>query len=511
MPLLEMQGISKAFSGVYANEDISLIVEKGEIHALLGENGAGKTTLMNILYGLYRADKGRILWKGEEVSFSSPKEAIRAGIGMVQQHFSLVRDLSVLDNVILNVKTGGFFLNRKQEQKKLEELSKRYGLEVDPDAKIADLSVGERQRVEILKALSRNVELLILDEPTGVLTPQETAHFFDVLRSLKAEGYGIVIITHRMSEIMEISDRVTVLRDGRLIAEADTADTTPDELSGWMIGRRMDPSEDRRSQPREEVMLEVSHVSRRAGKHTHALRDLCFCVRKGEIFGLAGVEGNGQKELAEVLTGLKKKAEGQILFDGQDIMDDTVRTRYEKGLAYISDDRQNDSLITGMDITENLALRAYAKEPYAANGVIRRSRMRKDALSAMEEYQVKASGKSGPDTRVSLLSGGNQQKLIIARELSGNVKLILAAQPTRGLDIGAAQFVRSRLLKARGEGKSVLLISADLEEILTLCDRIAVLYNGGIAGILNRKDADVRTLGLLMGGVAAGTERSAHE
>ena len=509
MALLEMKHICKSFSGVYANEDVSLTVEKGEIHALLGENGAGKTTLMNILYGLYTADSGQIFWKGREVSFSSPREAITAGIGMVQQHFSLVRDLSTLDNVILNLKTASLFLNRKKERARLMELSRRYGIAVDPEAKIADLSVGERQRVEILKALYRNVELLILDEPTGVLTPQETAHFFDVLRSLKAEGYGIIIITHRMSEIMQISDKVSVLRDGKLVAEADTADTTPDELSGWMIGRKMALNIRERGKAGDEIMLELRHVSRRAGKHTHALRDICFQVKKGEILGLAGVEGNGQKELAEVLTGLKKKASGEILFDGKSIMDAGVRERYEAGLAYISDDRQNDSLITGMDITENLALRSYAKEPYATHGVMHRGKMRQDALGTMETYQVRASGKTGPDTTVSLLSGGNQQKLIIARELSGNVRLILAAQPTRGLDIGATQFVRDRLLQAREEGKSVLLISADLEEILALSDRIAVLYNGGIAGIVDWKDADVQKLGLLMGGAVSSGESGA--
>lgn len=506
MALLEMQDICKSFSGVYANDHISISVEKGEIHALLGENGAGKTTLMNILFGLYDADSGSIRWKGQEVRFRTPREAIAAGIGMVQQHFSLVRNMTVLDNVILNLAGNSFFLDRRKEGKRLEEMAARYGLSVDIHEKIADLSVGERQRVEILKALYRNVELLILDEPTGVLTPQETEHFFDVLKELKSEGYGIIIITHRMSEIMQISDRVSILRDGRLVASMKTADTDPAELSRHMIGRDMKEIEAPDTKPGSEALLEIRDLARRAGKHTHALRHIDLTVHRGEILGIAGVEGNGQKELAEVMTGIKGKTTGDILLEGRTILNMSVRERYEAGLSYISDDRLGDSLVPAMDITDNLMIRDYRKEPYSKHGRIRRSAMRENAQKKVEEYEVKASGSQGIDTRVGLMSGGNQQKLIAAREISENAKLVLAAQPTRGLDIGATRFVRERLLEHRKKGGGVLLISADLEEILELSDRIAVLFDGGIAGILSREEADIHRIGLLMGGIT-GTEK----
>ncbi|MBO5999553.1 MAG: ABC transporter ATP-binding protein [Lachnospiraceae bacterium] len=511
MALLEMKDICKSFSGVYVNDHVSLTVDKGEIHALLGENGAGKTTLMNILYGLYDADSGEIFWKGEKTAFRTPREAIAAGIGMVQQHFSLVRNMTVLDNVILNLSGNSMFLNRKKECAKLKEMADRYGLSVDTDARIADLSVGERQRVEILKALYRNVELLILDEPTGVLTPQETEHFFAVLKELKAEGYGIIIITHRMSEIMQISDRVSVLRDGKMTASMKTSETDPAQLSRYMIGRDMKEIEAPEEKPGEEILLEVKDLSRRAGKHTHALRHIDLTVHRGEILGIAGVEGNGQKELSEVLTGIKTKATGQILMDGESIAELSVRERYEKGLAYISDDRLGDSLVPGMDITDNLILRDYRKEPYSRHGRISRLAMRENAERKMEEYEVKASGSQGIDTKVALMSGGNQQKLIAAREISDHARLVLAAQPTRGLDIGATSFVRERLLEHRKKGGGVLLISADLEEILALSDRIAVIYNGGIAGIMDRSEADVHTIGLLMGGITVSDSKEAAD
>ena len=452
MSLLQMKHICKSFSGVYANEDINLTVEKGEIHALLGENGAGKTTLVNIIFGLYTADSGEILWKDKPADFASPREAIDAGIGMVQQHFSLVNKMTVLDNIVLNLKDNSFFLDRAAAKKKLTDLAEKYGLYVNPDAVISDLSVGEQQRVEILKALYRNVELLILDEPTGVLTPQETTQFFDVLRNLKKEGYGIIIITHRMSEIMAISDKVTILRDGRQVADLVTADTNPEEL--------------------------------------------------GEILGIAGVEGNGQKELAEVITGIQKTGEGEILLDGQNLAGINIRGRYEAGVSYISEDRLSDSLITGMNISENLVLREYGKLPFANHSIINKAAIRKNAAEKMKQYQVRASGKSGIDTLVKLLSGGNQQKLIIARELNDHAKVIVASQPTRGLDIGATEFVRQQLIDQRNAGKGVMLISADLEEIMALSDRIAVLFGGKIVGILNREEATVQKIGLLMGGIS---------
>lgn len=501
MPLLEMKHICKSFAGVYANEDINLTVEKGEIHALLGENGAGKTTLVNILFGLYTADSGEIHWKDKKANFSSPKEAIAAGIGMVQQHFSLVNKMTVLDNVIMNLQSNSFLLNRSAARDRLRQLADKYGLSVNPDARIHELSVGEQQRVEILKALYRDVELLILDEPTGVLTPQETEHFFHVLRNLKKEGYGIIIITHRMSEIMSISDCVTILRDGKQVANLKTANTTPSELSNYMIGRELDETYNFQGQPENENMLTLKNVVLKEKHHGQQEKAVNLYVRKGEILGVAGVEGNGQKELAEFITGIQKHSTGTLILDGKDVSHLSIRERYEAGISYISEDRQQDSLITDMNIIENLVLREYRKPPFAKGLLVNPGAMQKAAAEKIEKYQVRASGKTGADTPVKLLSGGNQQKLIIARELTEHGKIIVASQPTRGLDIGATEFVRNRLIEQRNQRRGVLLISADLEEIMALSDRIAVMFDGKIVGILDREEATVQKIGLLMGGV----------
>lgn len=501
MALLEMQQICKAFSGVYANDHVDLTVEKGEIHALLGENGAGKTTLMNILFGIYSADSGQILWKGEPVRFASPKDAIAAGIGMVQQHFSLVRKMTVLDNIILNLRDNRFVLDRKQARQRVCALAEKYGLTVDPDAQVGSLSVGEQQRMEILKALYRDVELLILDEPTGVLTPQETAQFFEVLRALQKEGYGIIIITHRMSEIMAISDRVTILRDGKKVAQLVTAETQPDELSRHMIGRELNESYDVDTPPGEETLLSLEAISLPRKKKGHPLHDITLELRRGEILGVAGVEGNGQKELAEIITGIQHPSQGRVVLDGQEIQRENVRQRYERGVVYISDDRLNDSLVTDMDMTENLMLRDYCRAPFSHKGLLDRKAMLQTAKEKIQRYQVRSSGTSGEATPVRLLSGGNQQKLIVAREIHDRAQVVVASQPTRGLDIGATEFVRDRLVEQRNAGKGVLLISADLEEIMALSDRIAVLFGGRIVGVLTRQEATVEKIGLLMGGI----------
>ena len=501
MALLEMQQICKAFSGVYANDHVDLTVEKGEIHALLGENGAGKTTLMNILFGIYSADSGQILWKGEPVRFASPKDAIAAGIGMVQQHFSLVRKMTVLDNIILNLRDNRFVLDRKQARQRVCALAEKYGLTVDPDAQVGSLSVGEQQRVEILKALYRDVELLILDEPTGVLTPQETAQFFEVLRALQKEGYGIIIITHRMSEIMAISDRVTILRDGKKVAQLVTAETQPDELSRHMIGRELNESYDVDTPPGEETLLSLEAISLPRKKKGHPLHDITLELRRGEILGVAGVEGNGQTELAEIITGIQHPSQGRVVLDGQEIQRENVRQRYERGVVYISDDRLNDSLVTDMDMTENLMLRDYCRAPFSHKGLLDRKAMLQTAKEKIQRYQVRSSGTSGEATPVRLLSGGNQQKLIVAREIHDRAQVVVASQPTRGLDIGATEFVRDRLVEQRNAGKGVLLISADLEEIMALSDRIAVLFGGRIVGVLTRQEATVEKIGLLMGGI----------
>ena len=501
MAILETSNICKAFAGVYANENISLSVEKGSIHALLGENGAGKTTLVNILYGLYTPDSGEIRWKGSPVRFRTPMDAIDAGIGMVQQHFSLVNRMTVLDNIILNLKGNRFMLDRASAEKRVRALADKYGLRVDPKARVADLSVGERQRVEILKALYRDVELLILDEPTGVLTPQETAAFFDVLRSLKAEGHAIIIITHRMSEIMAVSDRVTILRDGRSVADLRTAQTNPDELSRHMIGRALDSGVQVEGEAGAEPALCMEHISLARRHREHPLHDICLTVRRGEILGIAGVEGNGQKELAEIITGIRRPAAGRVTLFGRDLTALGVRERHRAGIAYISDDRLVDSLIVSMNVAENLLLRDFRRAPFARGRVMDRKAASRNAEEKMAQYQIRASGKTGAATSVRLLSGGNQQKLIIARELTDTAKAIVASQPTRGLDIGATAFVRNLLVARRNAGNCVVLISADLEEIMALSDRIAVMFGGAVAGVLPRAEATVQRIGLLMGGV----------
>ncbi len=505
MPLLEMKHITKAFSGVYANQDISLSLEMGEIHALLGENGAGKTTFMNILFGIYQADGGEIFYKGKPVRFRSPADAIGHGIGMVHQHFSLVGKMTVLDNIILGLYGNHGVLDRKKASGRIRTLAEKYNLSVNPDDQVNSLSVGEQQRVEILKALYRNVSLLILDEPTGVLTPQETESFFGVLKRLKDEGYGIIIITHRLSEIMAISDRVTILRDGRAVKELVTADTTPEELSAYMIGRPLSHKKEEQKKPLKDsalILRDVSLLSKRGGKKF--LNHITLTVHKGEILGVAGVEGNGQKELAEVIAGIRKNTEGTVSFEGEAIDGLRVRERFDKGISYISDDRHLDSLVMDMTVAENLILRNYKRIPFSKRRILDNRKAEIQAEEAFKEYGIKASGKSGSRTPVKLLSGGNQQKVILSREISAEAKLIVASQPTRGLDIGAAQFVHETLVKQKNQGKSVVLISADLDEILSLSDRIAVMFEGRIMGILNREDADVFKIGLYMGGMMEG-------
>ena len=501
MAILEMKHISKAFSGVYANENIDLAVEKGEIHALLGENGAGKTTLMNILFGIYTADSGEIYWKGKKVQFVSPKDAIDHGIGMVHQHFSLVQKMTVLQNIILGLKQNDLFLDKMAARIKIVELVEKYGLLVRPDARIKDLSVGEQQRVEILKALYRDVDLLILDEPTGVLTPKETEDFFEVLRKLKSEGYAIIIITHRMSEIMAISDRVTILRDGKKVKELVTSETNPTELSMHMIGRELQGDFEIKEHEELGVALELHGVGVTEKNGQKLLDDINLTVNKGEVLGIAGVDGNGQTELAEVISGIMKHTSGSIHFMGEDIAKANVKQRFEKGISYISDDRHADGLVIDMSLKENMLLKNYDKEPFSKKGIFNKKPIEEQAAEAIDKFKIKTTGMTGMESIAKLLSGGNQQKIIIAREVNDEAKLVIANQPTRGLDIGATEFVRQTLMDVRNSGRSVLLISADLEEILALSDRIAVMFGGKVVGVLERSEADVQKIGLLMGGV----------
>lgn len=420
---------------------------------------------------------------------------------MVHQHFSLVNKMTVLDNVILGLEKQGFILDRKNAKKRLEDLAERYGLQVDPDARIRDLTVGQQQRVEILKALYRNVELLILDEPTGVLTPRETEKFFSVLQKLKAEGYAVIIITHRMSEIMSVSDRVTILRDGKKVKDLVTKDTNPTELSNYMIGRPLEYNFEVKETDRKETALQLKDITVKKGHKKPVLDQINLEVYKGEILGIAGVDGNGQKELAEVIAGIRKSSKGKIRYMGEEINSWKIKERFEKGISYISDDRHRDGLVLDMNVEENLILRQYDKKPFIKNGIFQKKAIKENAEKAIEKYRIKTSGNQSGETPVKFMSGGNQQKVILAREITEHSKLIIANQPTRGLDIGATQFVRQVWMDQRNAGKSVILISADLEEIMQLSDRVAVMFGGKIVGVLKKEEIEMDQLGLLMGGI----------
>ncbi len=503
MSLLSMQNITKSFGGLYANKDVSLSVDTGEIHALLGENGAGKTTLMNILYGIYQADSGSIDINGVSVQIRSPKEAIAHKIGMVHQHFMLVPSLTVSQNITLGLKEKGYpFTDRKLVDRKIAHLSDEYGLKVRPSDVIADISVGARQRVEIIKLLYHAAALLILDEPTAVLTPHEIDSLFNVLRRLKRNGHAIIIITHRIAEVMSIADKVTVLRDGEIVASLDKEETNGSHLSELMIGRRLEtslrPSSERGLNSETSVRMSAKGISIH-GQSKKILNNISLDIQCGEILGLAGVDGNGQKELAEVLVGIRKPDEGQIVLDGEDISRLGVKKRKRLGIAYVPDDRHHDGLILEMDVVANMMLSTYDRRPFSRKKLVNTDVCREHATTKTLEYQIKAASLK---SQVRYLSGGNQQKLILARELHGYPKLIVACQPTRGLDIGAEEFVHNILLQQKDKGVSVLLISADLEQIMALSDRIAVIFEGRITGIFkNDGELDLSQIGLKMAGM----------
>jgi simple sugar transport system ATP-binding protein len=502
MPLLSMRNIDKSFQGKPANDHVCLELEAGEIHALLGENGAGKTTLMNILYGIYARDGGEIFYQGEAVRFDSPREAISRHIGMVHQHFTLAPALTVSQNITLGLKSPGHpFPNRKRINRIVEGLSARYGLEADPSAYVRDLSVGARQRVEIIKLLYRDAKLLILDEPTAVLTPRETESLFGILRRLRDEGHGIIIITHRIAEVLGHSDRVTILRDGKNAAALSTAETTAAELSRYMIGRDL-PALNRPPAPAVpggRSGLRISGLSL-AEKNRPGLGPVSLSIPPACILGIAGVDGNGQTELAETIIGIRTSRGGGMSLDGEALDGLSVLQRRKRGIAYISGDRSRDGLVPGMDLMDNLLLKTHTEKNFLRHGLIDRRRVRENAAELVEKYRIKTSSLESP---VRYLSGGNQQKLILAREMEGNPRLIIAAQPTRGLDIGAAEFVHRRLLEHRNRGCSIMLFSTDLEEILLLCDLIAVIFHGKIMGIMEAPRADMTALGLMMAGVGA--------
>jgi ABC-type uncharacterized transport system ATPase subunit len=495
---LEMRGIVKRFPGVLANDRVTFDVSAGEVHALLGENGAGKSTLMRQLYGLYKPDEGQIVINGKQVAFQSPADAIRAGIGMIHQHFMLVPTLTVAENVALGLKsTREPRLDLDRVAKRVEELSKTYGLKIDPSAYVWQLAVGEQQRVEILKALYRGASLIILDEPTAVLTPQEVDDLFVTFKRMAQEGHALIFISHKLHEVIAISDRVTVLRDGRSVETRSAKGVTRQELAQMMVGREIKPLA---PQPHKaaDVSLQISDLHAMGDRGTEALRGVDLEVRGGEIVGLAGVSGNGQRELAQCLAGLRKVMQGTVKLLGHDIAAASLRERIELGLAYVPEERMRDGAIREFSVEENIFLRDHAAARFTRGIFLNFNAMHIHARQLIDKYAVKT---PSLDTPIKNLSGGNIQKVIMARELSRDPKVLIAAQPTRGVDIGASEYIRQRLLEQRANGVAILLISEDLDEIQELSDRIAVMCEGRIVGIVKRGEATPEELGLLMAGV----------
>ena len=492
-----MKDITKRFPGVIANDKVCFEARVGEIHALLGENGAGKTTLMNILSGFYKADEGEIYVYGRKVKIRTPKDALELGIGMVHQFFRLVPALTVVENIMLGMKPMWHpFLNTSRVKKEIEEISKRYGLKIDPNAKVWQLSMGERQRVEIVKVLYRGAKILILDEPTSVLTPQEVEQLFKTLRKLKEEGKTIIFITHKLNEVMRISDRVTVLRDGRVVGTVKTSETNVKELARMMVGREVFLKFEKKPVQLGKTVLEVINLHALNDKGLPALKGVSFTVRKGEIFGIAGVAGNGQKELAEVITGLRKATKGKILINGKDITNKPPMAVINEGVAYIPDDRMGLALAPDLGVSENLIMKSYRSRQISSKIFLREDIIKRVTSKLVSDYDIVTPSLSTP---VKFLSGGNQQRLVLAREISIEPSLLIAFDPTRGLDIAATEFIRKKLLEER-ERAAVLLISEDLEEVMGLSDRIAVLYEGEIMGIVPAEKADIEEIGLMMAG-----------
>jgi simple sugar transport system ATP-binding protein len=503
-PVLELRNITKRFPGVLANDHISLTLEENEIHALLGENGAGKSTLMNILYGLYQPDEGEIIVRGKPVQIHSPTDAIKAGIGMVHQHFMLVPVLSVTENVMLGdeMLRGGAFLDRRKAAQKIREISKQYGLEVDPDALIKDMPVGVQQRVEIIKLLFRNADILILDEPTAVLTPQEVDDLFKVIRSLVSQGKSLIFITHKLREVLMAADRITVLRLGKVVGSALPAEATQQSLAAMMVGREVSLEVDKTTASPGDVVLDIQNLEALDERLNLAVDDVTLQVRAGEIMGVAGVQGNGQTELAECITGLRSPASGRINIAGIDITRATPRRITQMGVAHVPEDRQRDGLVLSYPIADNLALQEYYRAPFAKGVVLDEVAIDASATRLVKQFDVRTPGIS---TSAGSLSGGNQQKVIIARELSRDIKLLVASQPTRGLDVGSIEYIHKRIVQKRDEGAAVLLISPELDEILALSDRIAVMFRGRVVAVVNSENATKEYLGLLMAGADPST------
>lgn len=498
--VLELRGITKRFPGVLANDKIDITLREGKILALLGENGAGKTTLMNILYGLYKPDEGQIIVHGQEVQIHEPNDAIKSGIGMVHQHFMLVPVMTVTENVMLGVELtkNGIFLDHDKVAQRIHEISNQYGLEVDPHALVKDLPVGIQQRVEIIKVLYRNANILILDEPTAVLTPQEVDGLFKILDTLIKAGKSIIFITHKLKEVMSVADDITVLRLGRMVGSIDPKEATPEKLATMMVGRDVNLIVEKQPAQPKETSLEVKNLYVRDERQNMTVNGISFEVRKGEVLGVAGVQGNGQTELVYALTGLLPIDSGEVTLLGKPIHHNTPRQILESGVAHIPEDRQRHGLILSFPIHDNLMLCTYYKEPFARGVSLQEKAIFSNAEELVKQYDVRT-----PNIYVNAgtLSGGNQQKVIVAREFSRPIELLIASQPTRGLDVGSIEYIHKQIIKKRDEGTGVLVVSSELDEILALSDRIAVMYKGQIMDILDANKVNKEYLGLLMAGI----------
>lgn len=497
--VIEMKEIVKKFGDFTANDHVNLTVHKGEVHAILGENGAGKSTLMNVLYGLYRPTSGTIAINGREVVLTSPKHAIELGIGMVHQHFMLIQPFTVTENIVLGVEPKkGIVLDKAEARKRVVELSEKYGMKVDPDAKIEDISVGMQQRVEILKVLYRGADTLILDEPTASLTPQEIDELMEIIRNLTADGKSVILITHKLKEITACSDYCTIIRAGKYIQTVKVGEVDENKLAALMVGRDVNFVVDKQEQKPGETALEVKDLHAKDYRDVEILKGLNLKVRKGEIVGLAGVDGNGQTELVEILTGLKKAESGQITMLGQDVFNKTPKEIFDAGISSIPADRQKHGLILDFSIEDNLILQHFDKEPFSKKGILNRKEIRTNATELMEKFDVRPRNSEAKPAET--LSGGNQQKVIIAREVTNDKDLLIAVNPTRGLDVGAIEFVHKYIVEQRNKGRAVLLVSFELDEIMSLSDRIEVIFDGQIIGSVNGSDADEKELGFMMAG-----------
>ena len=497
---IEMLHITKRFPGIIANDNITLQLKKGEIHALLGENGAGKSTLMSVLFGLYQAEEGIIKKDGVEVSIKDPNDANALGIGMVHQHFKLVECFSVLDNIILGVEPNKLgFLQKAEARRKVMALSEKYGLRVDPDALISDISVGMQQRVEILKMLYRDNEILIFDEPTAVLTPQEIDELMEIMRGFKKEGKSILFITHKLNEIMAVADRCSVLRKGKYMGTVDIKDTTKEELSRMMVGRDVQLQVEKKPAAPGKVVLDVENVTMHNAQHKKdSVKNVSFQVHAGEIVCLAGIEGNGQTEFIYGLTGLEKFNSGKVTLDGKDITNASIRERSKDGMSHIPEDRHKHGLVLDYSLENNIVLQRYWQPEFQKNGFIRSEKVREYSDRLIEQYDVRSG--QGSATIVRSMSGGNQQKAIIAREIDKDPKLLVAVQPTRGLDVGAIEYIHRQIVAQRDKGKAVLLVSLELDEVMNLSDRVLVMYEGEVVGEFDPKTTTVQELGLYMAG-----------